>query len=69
MVSVTVPTWFSFNSTALAAFSATPLATIVGLVVKMSSPTSCTESPSRRVRSVQPAQSSSPMPSSMLMMG
>ena len=45
-VSVTVPIWFSFTSSALPTPSAMPRFRISGLVTNTSSPTSCTVSPS-----------------------
>ena len=56
-------------TTAFAAPISMPFVSLLGLVVKRSSPTSCTLSPSRFVRSTQPSQSSSNRQSSMLMMG
>src|SRR6266446_8632804 len=64
-VSVSVPTWLTFTSTALARPLAIPCWMTAGLVTKRSSPTSCTRPPRRRVRIAHPAQSSSPSPSSI----
>jgi len=68
-VSVRVPIWLSLIRMALAARSWMPRARNLGLVTKTSSPTSWTRSPIARVRALQPAQSSSAMPSSSEKMG
>ena len=68
-VSLTVPIWFSFTSSALATPSLMPRARISGLVTKTSSPTSCTFLPSASVSSFQPRQSPSAQPSSIEMIG
>src|SRR6058998_1370432 len=65
IVSVSVPTWFTFTSTALAIPFLIPCWIMAGFVTKRSSPTSCRREPSRRVKAPQPAQSSSPRPSSL----
>ena len=69
IVSVTVPIWLSLMSTEFAARSAMPRAMKAGLVTRRSSPTSWTFPPRRAVSSFQPAQSSSPRPSSSEMIG
>ena len=66
---VTVPIWLSLMSTELAALRSIPCRMRVGFVVNRSSPTICTRSPIRSMRAAHPSQSSSAMPSSMLMMG
>src|SRR5262245_37935447 len=68
-VSVRVPIWFTFRSTALARPRRIPSWRIAGLVTKRSSPTSCTRAPRRCVKARQPSWSSSPSPSSMEQMG
>ena len=68
-VSDTVPIWLSLISTALAASISIPRRSRSVLVTKRSSPTICTLRPSRSVRHCQWDQSSSAMPSSMLMIG
>ena len=65
MVSVSVPTWLTLMSTALAIDFWMPCWMMAGFVTKRSSPTSCTLAPSRLVMSAQPFQSSSPSGSSM----
>ena len=69
IVSVTVPIWLSLMRTEFAAFSAIPRAMNAGFVTRRSSPTSWTLAPRRAVSSFQPAQSSSPRPSSSEMIG
>src|SRR4029079_1799076 len=64
IVSVSVPIWFSLISTALAARSSMPRRMNSGFVTNRSSPTSCTRSPMRPVKALQPDQSSSARPSS-----
>ena len=64
-VSVTVPIWLNFTSSALPTPSAMPRARIAGLVTKTSSPTSWIFLPSACVSSFQPRQSPSAQPSSI----
>ena len=68
-VSVSVPIWLTLTSREFAACSAMPRRSRPGLVTKMSSPTTCSRSPSRAVSSLQPAQSSSASGSSIETMG
>ena len=68
-VSVTVPIWFSFTSSALPTPSSMPLRRISGLVTNTSSPTSWTLVPSALVSSAQPRQSCSAQPSSIERIG
>eukprot|EP00965_Chrysotila_dentata_P208938 6184984-Pleurochrysis_carterae.AAC.3 len=58
MASVTEPIWFTLSSSALAAFSLTARAILVGLVTVKSSPTTCTFSPICATRLCQFSQSS-----------
>src|SRR5208283_2053096 len=58
-VSLSVPIWLSLMRIELATCSSIPRLRNLGLVTKMSSPTSCVFAPSSRVRIFQPAQSSS----------
>src|SRR5213592_2168063 len=53
-VSVSVPTWLTFTSTALASPFWIPCWITAGLVTNRSSPTSCTRPPRRRVGLAQP---------------
>src|SRR5512136_3070835 len=69
MASVRVPTWFGFIRTELEAWLVMPRSRRLMLVAYKSSPTSCTFWPSLSRRECHPCQSSSAMPSSMLMMG
>ena len=63
-VSVSVPIWLTFTRIELATPASMPRASRSVFVTKRSSPTSCTRSPSSRVSSAQPSQSSSEQPSS-----
>ena len=69
MVSVSVPIWLSLISTEFAAPRSMPFWSSLALVTKLSSPTSWTRSPSILVKSTQPSQSSSAMPSSIETIG
>ncbi len=64
-VSVSVPIWLTFTSSALAAPRSMPSSSRSGLVTNRSSPTICTRSPIAVVSSTQPSQSSSESGSSM----
>ena len=68
-VSVSVPIWLSLMRMLLAHFSARPRWRNLMLVTNRSSPTIWILSPSLAVSFVQPSQSSSARPSSMLRMG
>ena len=68
-VSLSVPIWFGLMSTVLATPRLTPSSSSFLFVTKISSPTSCTRPPRAPVRSFQPSQSSSAMPSSMETIG
>ena len=68
-VSVRVPIWFGFTSSALAAPASMARSMRWVFVTSRSSPTICTLPPMRAVSASQPIQSSSARPSSMLMIG
>ena len=65
IVSVSVPIWFTFTSTLLAALFVMPSLIRSVLVTNRSSPTSWTRLPSAWVSATQPSQSFSAMPSSI----
>ena len=68
-VSVNVPIWLGLSKTEVAEASPIPFFIRFILVTRRSSPTSCTLPPKRCLNSVQPDQSSSSNPSSILIIG
>ena len=68
-VSVRVPIWLTLTRIEFAAPVSMPCCRTAVWVTNKSSPTSCTRSPNRAVSARQPSQSSSAIPSSMVMIG